>query len=191
MSTLSNAIQFFRDFGLFDVILPFLLVFTLVFALLEKSRIFGVESDNKTPKKNLNAMVAFTIGFLVIATNAVVNTINTALPQIVLLLTLIVSFLLLVGAFLKGEGDLDFAENHKNWYQAFVGLIFVGVVLIFLGSIKTEGSSWLAIIYDYVINNLSGAVVGAVVMLIVVILAIVFITKDWGASSGDGKKNGE
>lgn len=185
MSTLSNAIQFFRDFGLFDIILPFLLVFTLVFALLEKSRVLGTETDGKTPKKNLNAMVAFVIGFLVLATNAVVNTLVTALPQVVLLLTLIVSFLLLIGSFLKPEGGLDFAEQHKELYKLFVGLIFLGVVLIFLGAIKTDGVSWLSFVYDYVINNVSGAVVGSVVILIIVILAIIFITKPERETSGN------
>ena len=191
MSSLSNTLQFFKDFGLFDIILPFLLVFTLVFALLEKSKVLGVEGDGKTPKKNLNAMVAFVVGFLVVSTNAVVNTLTSALPQVVLLLTLIVSFLLLLGSFLKPEGGLDFATNHPNWYGSFVGLIFLGVVMIFLGAIKTNDKSWLSFSYDYAVKNLSGAVVGSVVILIIVILAIIFITRggDGGGENNKKKKN--
>ena len=36
-SVLGNTIEFFTRFGMFDVVLPFLLVFTIVFAILEKN----------------------------------------------------------------------------------------------------------------------------------------------------------
>jgi len=39
MSVLGDALGFLTDFGLFDVILPFLLVFAVVFGILEKTRI--------------------------------------------------------------------------------------------------------------------------------------------------------
>ena len=40
VTPLGRAVEFFRDFGLFDIVLPFLLVFAIVFAVLEKTRIF-------------------------------------------------------------------------------------------------------------------------------------------------------
>jgi hypothetical protein len=45
-STLSNALEFFRDFGFFDVLLPFLLVFTVVFAVLQKTEVLGKDKAN-------------------------------------------------------------------------------------------------------------------------------------------------
>jgi len=85
---LQNAINFFRDFGLFDVVLPFLLVFAIVFAILEKTRILGNEGsgDKAVPKHSLNSTVAFVVALLVVATNKVVTAINAALPNVVLLL---------------------------------------------------------------------------------------------------------
>src|SRR3989344_9704155 len=100
-STLSRAIDFFREFGLFDIILPFLLVFTLVFAILEKTKIFWTEEDGKTPRKNLNAMVGFVVGLLVVATARVVSIINKALPNIMLILVISISFLILLGSFVR------------------------------------------------------------------------------------------
>jgi len=60
------VIEFFDKLGVFDVLLPFLLVFTLVYALLEKTRIFGVDrvGEMEYSRKNLNAMTAFSIAFL-------------------------------------------------------------------------------------------------------------------------------
>ena len=38
-----EVIEFFDSIGLFDVVLPFLLVFTIVFAILEKTKVLGTE----------------------------------------------------------------------------------------------------------------------------------------------------
>ena len=136
VTPLGKAIEFFRDFGLFDVVLPFLFVFTVVFAILEKTRILGTLKfkGEDIPNKNLNSMVAFVVGLLVVATANVVRTINESLPNIVLLITAAVSFLLMIGVFMKTD-ELDFSTKHKNWYTAFMIIMFVAVVGIFLSSI--------------------------------------------------------
>lgn len=51
--------------GFTDVILPFILVFTVVFGVLQRSKVLGVTAAGK-PKTNLNAMVAFVMGFFVL-----------------------------------------------------------------------------------------------------------------------------
>lgn len=183
-STLSRSIDFFREFGLFDIILPFLLVFTLVFAILEKTKIFGTEEDGKTPRKNLNAMVGFVIGLLVVATARVVSVINKALPNIILVLVISISFLILLGSFVK-SGELDFSEKHKYLYIFVLVLLFLSVIFIFLAAIELEsGETVLGYLINFVLTQWSGAVFGSVVILIVVILAIFFIV-------GGGKKPGE
>ncbi|MBM3199831.1 hypothetical protein FJZ53_02750, partial [Candidatus Woesearchaeota archaeon] len=73
-SPLGGAIEFLKEFGFFDVVLPFLLVFTIVFAVLEKTKIFG---GGKESKKNINAMIAFVFAlFFVSATNLVAGTVE-------------------------------------------------------------------------------------------------------------------
>ena len=85
-----GAIEFFQRLGIYDVVLPFLLVFTIVFAILEKTRVLGTEDieGKKYTKKNLNAIVSFVVAFLVVASTRLVAVINTALANIVLLLLL-------------------------------------------------------------------------------------------------------
>jgi len=175
---LGNAISFLRDFGLFDIVLPFLLVFALVFAILEKTMILGSEDPDKhIPKKNLDSMVAFVVALLVVAANKVVTTINEALPNIILLLVVLISFLILIGAFVK-TGELDFSEKHQGWYAVFVGLIFIGVILIFLGSLKlSSGESWLEYAWNYALNNWGGSVFGSIVFFLILIGSIFIIVK--------------
>src|SRR3989344_6291980 len=173
VSPLGNAVEFLRNFGLFDIILPFLLIFTIVFAILEKTRILGVESEEKKiPKKNLNSMVAFTIGLLVVATNKVVTAINGALPNVILLLVISFAFLLLISIFHK-TGELDFKTAHGRWYMFFVFALFICVALIFLGSIPLDsGQTWLAFGWEYILNNWGGSVVSSFILLGVVLLAM-------------------
>ncbi len=182
-SPLENAIIFLRDFGLFDIVLPFLLVFTIVFAILEKTKILG-EEDGK-PKKNLNSMVAFVVGLLVVATNKIVNALTQALPNVILLVIISISFLLLIGVFWK-TGEMDFRTEHKGLYGVFVAFFLIAIILIFLGSIEkgVSGESWLKFFYDYVALNWGGSVVSSFIFLLVVIFAIYFVTKGGHSKAG-------
>src|SRR3989344_5978325 len=179
VSPLASAVNFCKEFGLFDVVLPFLLVFAIIFAILEKTRILGTEKIDKedVPRRNLNTIVAFVIGMLVIATNKIVTAINQALPNVVLLAVFIICFLMLIGSFYK-TGEFNFTETHKGWVVAFGFFILIGIILIFADAIKkTSTQSYLDYILDYVINNMSGTVVTSVVFLIVAIGAVVYATK--------------
>ena len=185
-SPLANAIQFFQNFGLFDVVLPFLLVFTMVFAILEKTMILGKEGtkDTPKPKKNLNSMVSFVIALLVVASNKVVTALQVALPNIVLLMVVSISFLMLIGTFAT-TGEFDLSSKHKGYYAAFVAFMLAGVILIFLYAIKLDsGESWLEYAYNYLMNSWGGSIVSSFILLAVIIGAIIFITR----SKGNGVK---
>ncbi|MEK6974215.1 MAG: hypothetical protein AABW41_03205 [Nanoarchaeota archaeon] len=178
-SPLQNAIEFLREFGLFDVVLPFLLVFTLVYAILEKTKILGVEGEKKTEssKRNLNSMVAFVFALVVVATNKIVTAINTALPNVVLLLVVFVAFLLLISVFSKDE-QMDFAGKHKGYYKFFVFSSLIAIILIFLGSItNSKGQSWLSFVWDYALNNFEGAVVSSIIFFAILMGAIFWVVR--------------
>ena len=129
VSTFRDAIIFFDKLGIYDVVLPFLLVFAVVFAILDKTKILGTEKIDGVDysRKNINAMVAFVIAFFVVASTKLVETINRALANTVLLLLLIVMFLMLVGAFFKNDEDV-FLEG--GWRYTFMVIVFISIILI-------------------------------------------------------------
>jgi hypothetical protein len=181
---LGQAVQFLKDFGLFDVVLPFLLVFSIVFAILEKTMILGSEKvgDKTIPKRTINTMVAFVVGMIVIAMNEVVNAINEALPNVVLLLVILISFLMLVGTLYK-QGEFSFTEKHPGWTMAFIIIIFILIVLIFINSIYLDnGMSWLDWLLDKVFGTPGvGSPAGAAIIFLIIILAgVVYITRGKG-----------
>ena len=77
-SAFRNVLGFFESVGIYDVLLPFLLVFTIMFAILEKTKVLGTEVINNetVPRRNLNSLAAFSIAFFVIANQKLVAIIN-------------------------------------------------------------------------------------------------------------------
>ena len=167
-----GVIEFLGRIGVYDVVLPFLLVFTLVYAILEKTKVLGSEEieGKKYTKKNLNAIVAFVIALLVVSSTKLVATINTMLANIVLLLVLAVFFLLLVGSFFKSEGEV-FLEG--GWKVVFMIIMFIGIMLIFFHSI-----GWLGTFWNYFSGNLSTQWIGGLILVVIIIIAIVYITHE-------------
>lgn len=61
MASAKEGLAFLVQLGLLDVVLPFVLVFTVIYALLQRTKVLGVEKGR--PKAKLNALVAFVLGF--------------------------------------------------------------------------------------------------------------------------------
>jgi hypothetical protein len=72
-----GVIDFITRLGFYDVLLPFLLTFTIVYAILDKTKVFGVEKigEDKVGKRNLNSIVAFVMGLLVVFVKPLVRAI--------------------------------------------------------------------------------------------------------------------
>ena len=122
-----DSIKYLDKIGFYDVVLPFLLVFTILYAVLEKTKVFGTEGKDNASKKNLNAMTAFVIAFLVVASSSLVATISTFVANSVMILVLCVLFLLLVGSFAKPEDMEKGIFLDGKWKWTFVAIVFIGV----------------------------------------------------------------
>lgn len=184
----NNAIDFMGQLGVFNVILPFLLVFTIVYAVLEKTKIFGTEKaegGREVTRKNLNGMTAFVMAFFVVASSNLVMAINRILGSVVLLLLLSVCFLLLAGSFHSGKEEF-FLKG--GWKTLFMIIMFVGVVLIFLASLPSPDNNWLNMIWNALSYNFDSAVVSSIVLLIIVIVAIIYITGGFSKKKSGGEK---
>lgn len=189
-SPLEIAINFLKDFGFFDVILPFLLVFTIVFAVLEKTMILGKEKigGEDRPKKNIDAMVSFAIALFVVAASNIVAVLQQSLPMVTLVLIVIISFMLLMGSFM-GSGEFSFSTWKGTQYFLIISLI-IGVSLIFLGAIESEnGDSWLRVIWDYIQENwFTGPAFSGIVFLLIIVLVILYVLDAFPSISEGEKK---
>lgn len=179
VSAFRGIIEFFDQIGLYDVVLPFLLVFAIVFAILEKTKVFGQEDvdGKKYTRKNINAIVAFVIAFLVVASSQLVDILTTVSSYAVILLMVSVLFLLLIGSFMKEEKVGVFLRG--GWSTFFIFIMFIGIALIFLSAIKTDnGSTWLETSWGWLSGSNTSAAVGSIILLIIIILFMVYIVKE-------------
>jgi hypothetical protein len=178
-TVLGGAIEFLQDFGFFDVILPFLLVFTIVFGILEKTKIFGTEKvgEKEFTKKNIDAMVAFVVAFFVIAAKEIVTSIKTSLPMVALILVAIISLLMLIGAFVSGKDEFDFFKLFSGLKGWFAGTFIVAIIAIFLNSFGL-----LEPVYEYFSGR--GSAIFIVIVFVGILGGVVYFVFNSPTSSG-------
>lgn len=129
---LEGFLRTLDNWGLTDVLLPFLLIFTIIFAILQKTKILGEE------KKNLNVVIAVVVALLVVVPHVTnrfppnadpVIIINDALPQVSIVLVAVIFLLILIGVF--GQDYVFLGVTMPGWITL---VSFVIIVLIFGGS---------------------------------------------------------
>ncbi len=99
-----DAIETLAESGFLDIFLPFMLIFVIVFAVLQKSNIFGTGEE----KRKYNVILALVMGLAVVIPHALgtypvesdpVLMINNVLPNISLIMLAVIAFMLIVGVF--------------------------------------------------------------------------------------------
>lgn len=129
---LEGFIRTLERWGLTDVMLPFLLIFVIIYAILQKTKILGED------RKNLNAAVAVVIGLLVVVPHVTgkfpankdpVLILNDALPQVSIIIVAAIFLLVMIGVF--GESYVFLGITMPGWITL---VSIVTIVLIFGGS---------------------------------------------------------
>jgi hypothetical protein len=166
-----------QRWGLVDVLLPFLLIFAIVFAVLEKSKLLGEE------RRNMNTAIALVFGLIIVIPHITgdlpagydpVLVINAALPSVGLVVVAIVALLILIGVF--GHDKVHLGMAMPGWVMFFS---VVAIIVIF-GS--TAG--WFAQGFDGWLSNTFGSDALAIFIMIVVFgVIIAFIT------GGEGERD--
>ena len=91
-----DVFQFLVDIGVVHVILPFLLVFLIVFSYLQRTKVLGTERKGE-PKRRINAMMSFVFGFLTVLTTSQLDAIGIITSYLVLLIVVGLFVALLLG----------------------------------------------------------------------------------------------
>ncbi len=157
-------------------LLPFLLVFSLVFAVLQKSQILG------NGKRQIDALVSLAIGLMVIAFAQAVGIILQMVTFLAVALVIVLVFMILVGSLFK-EGSFDL---HAGWKWAISGLAFLAVAIAAL--VYTGGWDWIMNFIDSSGSSLWTNIV--FIVIIVGAVALVVLMGGKSASSGSSGNSG-
>ncbi len=158
-----------------ETILPFILVFTIVFAILQKSKILG------DGKKQIDAIVSLVIGLLVISFGQVTGIILQLIPFLAVSLVIILVLMLLLGSFTEqGKFFEKFPKGIK--YILIVGVtLAVAIAVIYITGFWETVNEWL-----FVTGGTSGLLANIIFIIIVVgaIIAVI-VPKGNNRSSSD------
>lgn len=143
-----------------ELILPFLLIFALSYAILQKSQILGKD------KKQTDAIVALVLGLLVVAIGNVTNIITSLVPVLAVGLVVLLAFFLLWG-FASREGEFKVPVSIQ-WVIGGIAAVVVIAALLYY----TNGLAYLQNLFssgsaNWLTNTLIVIVVVAAVWIIV------------------------
>ncbi len=132
------------DLGLlesFDFIFPFIIVWAVVFALLQKTKVIG---DSPA----INAIIGVAVGFTLIISEAFVALVNFITPWFAVVFIFFIMTIMIFRTFGLSEGDITSAAKNKIVYWLLIGVALaivtagfatvLGQDLLDLGTDSTE-----------------------------------------------------
>ena len=171
----STLAYYFETYGVIDFLLPFILVFTIIFAVMQKTKILG-------DKKNFNVIIALVLALIFVVPHITgsyplgydpVQVMNESLPSISLVSVAAIMLLLLMGIF-----GADFSKSAAPLI-AIIAMIFV--IYIFGAALNLWQGP-----YD-VFYWWTADVTELMIIILVFGLIVWFITKEpYQRSEGEG-----
>lgn len=167
---LQRVVETAESWGLTDVLLPFLLVFAIVFAVLQKSKIIG------EGRKNINVAVALVLALAVIIPHVtgtyppkgdVVDIINRALPNVAIVIVAIVMLLIIIGVW---GGEITWVNAPIAGWIAVLSFL---VIIYIFGHAAGWWKPWPA--WNWINNPSSLAII---VIILVFAIIIWFVTRE-------------
>ncbi len=144
-----------------EVILPFILVFTVVFAILQKSQILG------KGKKQIDAIVSLSIGLIVISYANAVGIISDLMPFLAVSTVTILVFLILYGMVFK-EGEFEIGKSAKKVFGGLAAVAVIIAVLIVTGTWDYIKSNWFG-------GEAQSAIITNIIFFVILIIAIAIV----------------
>ena len=166
VNPLENAVLLLQDFGFFSVILPFVLVYALIFGLLTNIKLFGDDESSKT----VNQVIALAVGAFVITSTDAVNNLAAIIPQAGFLLVVSLLLLMVLGIFgFKSTFDsLLGANGVPSLSRQIVALIIVIVFLLIIDAGLETGIPLIRPFSEFLVGQsalISGEAFGTIAAL--------------------------
>lgn len=157
-----------------NVILPFILVFTVIFAILEKVDILG-------KKKDIHAIVALVISLIAIGVPAAVGTLQRFIPLIAVLLIILFAWMLVFG-FAGDRVGATWSSGLKKFF-----MIFLGIVL--LATAVWAVTSSTGILDKINLNEVLSAQITQMILFVGAIVAVIAIAVSGSDEKDKGHKD--
>lgn len=118
----SLTINTWNQFGFFSLIFPFLLIFSIIYAIVDFSGIFKTAQDDKIGKK-IGVLFSVSFAFIALAHQELIKWLLGFLPPAALVILSFVLALLAISLYSKGP-------SFPNWLRGLIGLFIILVMLV-------------------------------------------------------------
>ena len=147
---ITSVLNAWEQMGVFSYVIPFLLIFALVFGILTKSDIMG-------GNKSVNAIIALSIGLLALQFDMVSTFFGTIFPRFAVGLSVFLVLILLAGLFYK---DAD--GGQKSTFFVIGIIIAIAVIIWSLANWDTYAGNYM--IGGWIYENFWTLIIGLIVV---------------------------
>ncbi|RIB35090.1 MAG: hypothetical protein BXU00_03335 [Candidatus Nanoclepta minutus] len=180
-----------KNFGFFDIILPFILIYALIFGILAKTQILGdpFEKDNEARARfvrSIISLISLSIAFLVVGAYNVVLRIQEFIPYAILYILSVFMLLVSMSAFYLPTGGQVKENEFENYRKVILVLsiiIFSILTLVSLGIISVQS------IQSGLESGLNNEIIGLIIIFGFIGFVIYWITRE-GKKEEKGAKGG-
>jgi hypothetical protein len=139
---LGDAFSLLIEFGFLRIVVPFILFYSIIFGMLERTQIFTRrDAEGKVPKEadkattNLHSMIAFSVAIGATAASQAVGITSNYLPVLAVVSVVIVGIMMLLGlAF--GEG---FETKIMKESKAYQFIVYGAMAALVMGALVALG----------------------------------------------------
>ena len=166
VTTITDVLNVWNDIGVFSYMIPFLLIFAVVYAIIDKTGMFsGKDADGKiVDNKMIKAIIAVAIGLLSLQFDFVSEFFAIIFPRFGIGLSLFLVVLIFLGFFYPQDKD-----NKWSTKVAWVGWVVAIGVFIWALSAWDEWSSYAGFGGWFVENVWALIILGVLVAVIVIV----------------------
>ena len=115
---IGSFLNYLEDAGFFAYLLPFLLIFAIINAILKRTKIFGEDS------KGINAIISLVVGLMALQLPMVTLFFSEIFPRLGIGLAVILALLILVGMFMDPE------DKGLMYTVMVIGVIVLIIILV-------------------------------------------------------------
>lgn len=168
-NSITNILNTMADMGVFSYVIPFLLIFAVVFAILQKTKILG-------ENRSVEAIVAIAVGLLALVNDHVPRFFATIFPRFGIGLSIFLVLIILVGFFYtEDNGKPGAALKWIGWLTGIGVVVWALVDWNFWGD-GLGFSSWF------------GEYFWALIVLAIIIAVVVVVAKSGSRETFSGGK---
>lgn len=145
-----------------NIILPFILIFTLIFAILQKSKILG------DGKRQIDAIVSFAIALIVISFGNAVGIITSLIPLLAVSVVVILVFLIMFAMLFQGDDKFRLHVGVKWVIGIMIAIVVITSVLISTGA-------WDYVYFELFLGGASGVILTNIIFIVMIAAAVAVV----------------